>query len=91
MLAKALRATADRRGAVIPIGETAGLSSDFGQDNTKRTQWSAFIKRTSLATEWDDLAPVVAELAVFLGPVVDAASRGLPLAMRWRPRGPWSP
>jgi hypothetical protein len=91
MLAKALRATADRRGVVIPIEETAGLSSAFGQDDTKRTQWSAFIKRTTLATEWGDLGPVVAELAVFLVPVVDAASKAKTPAMQWRPRGPWSP
>ena len=76
LLVRALRATAQRRGLVIPIDRPIGLTPAFGADATKQRQWAAFIRRTRLATEWTRLEDVVREIDGFLGPVVAAASGG---------------
>lgn len=89
VLVRALRATAERRGVKIPSAQPVGLSREFGSDAAKRTQWGAFVKRTTLAQEWSELDRIVAALAVFLGPVVEAASGGAPFAAAWSPQGPW--
>lgn len=48
MLARAIRATADRRGTALPESWPMGLDDEFAMDAQKRTQWQAFINRNRL-------------------------------------------
>ncbi len=83
LLAKALRATADRRGVLTPDSEPSGLSAEFGEDAAKRRQWAAFGTRTQLASEWSDFSGVVKAVAGFLLPVVRTAAGNDALGFTW--------
>lgn len=89
LLAKALRATAERRGVPIPDSEPFGLSVEFGEDVAKRRQWAAFGTRTKLAPEWTDLSAVVNAISGFLLPVLRAARIEAAPPFKWSDGG-WS-
>lgn len=48
-----------------------GLSEAFGLDRGKQAQWKAFLSRNRLTAP--DLDAVVAELALFVAPLLSAA------------------
>ncbi len=89
LLAKALRATAERRGVPIPDSEPFGLSAEFGEDAAKRRQWAAFGARTRLAPEWADLSAVVNAISEFLLPVLRSARSEAAPPFKWS-NGGWS-
>jgi len=60
------------------------LTSEFGSDSDKLTQWSAFLRKNNLET--DSLGAVVARLAEFLGPVLGKEEA----VLHWRPGKKWS-
>lgn len=60
VLADAIAATLTRRATLIPAGDPFGLSAEFALDATKRTQWSAFLRKNRL--EAPALDVVVAEI-----------------------------
>ena len=70
VLGEAIAATFARRGTMMPEALPIGLSEEFAQDASKRSQWLAFIDRNGL----DALAleQVVAEIGAF---VVEPFSR----------------
>jgi predicted nucleotidyltransferase component of viral defense system len=88
-LARAIRATFERRGTPIPIGLPVALTPEFAAVPDKRAQWVGFRRKGNLIAAPEDLRVVVDEIAAFLGPVVDAARRGEDLAMSWPMGGPW--
>lgn len=65
VIADAVRATFARRGTVLPQGIPMGLSDQFAQDEQKRNQWNAFIRRNHLNAE--PLSTVVQGLRDRLG------------------------
>ena len=73
-LARAIRATFDRRRTDIPAALPDGLSVDFARDPAKIAQWEAF--KQDLGADSGTLESVCAALADFLGPHAQAA-RGL--------------
>lgn len=89
LLAKALKATAERRGVLIPDSEPFGLSAEFGEDAAKRRQWVAFGTRTRLAPEWADLSAVVKAISEFLLPVLRSARSEAAPPSKWS-NGGWS-
>jgi predicted nucleotidyltransferase component of viral defense system len=89
LLAKALRATAERRGVSIPESDPFGLSREFGEDTAKRRQWAAFGTRTQLAQEWADLSAVVKAISGFLLPVLRSARSEATPPSKWSSGG-WS-
>lgn len=89
-LAAAIRATCATRRTQIPAAPRA-LTRPFGANAQRRAQWSAFRKRLGTTDCPEDFEVVVAELRVFLTPVLAAARSGVVSAIRWDPRGPWNP
>ncbi len=93
-LAAAVRDAFARRGTAIPVlpDETPdGLSQDFATDPGKGAQWKAFLKQ-NVSPPRDTLAlpNVVAALADFLSPMLEAANQpSLNTPLRWPPGGPW--
>ncbi len=72
----------------VPGSAPLGLTDTCAQGAQKGAQWQAFLKRNRL----DGLAltDVIAELARFLLPVVEAAASNSPLHGQWKSGGPWS-
>ena len=89
VLRQALQATFDRRKTTLTGQAPFGLTDAFAQDAQKQMQWQAFLKKNRLeALALDD---VIAALAIFLLPVIEAASANTVLPARWQAGGPWSP
>jgi predicted nucleotidyltransferase component of viral defense system len=76
-LARAIRATFERRDTEIPLELPDALTSAFADDPLKRQQWAAFVE--DLAAGPLDLGAVAADLAAFLMPHA-AHARRLPEA-----------
>lgn len=77
-LATALTATFARRGTALPAATPDVLTSAFAEDGGKDRQWRAFV--ADLAAEGPMLSTIVADLAVGLMPVVEAAIVGVATA-----------
>ena len=84
-LAEAIQVAFARRGTPLD-GEPEALTAAFAQDETKVVQWRAFRRRVEAP---EDLTEVVAHLAGFLGPIVEALSAGRPFRGTWHAPGPW--
>lgn len=65
-LARAIEATFERRGTVVPLGEPEALSQAFATDLSKQRQWAAFVR--DLGGDVPTLDLVVANLSEFLLP-----------------------
>jgi len=65
-LARAIRATFDRRGTEIPASPPDTLTQAFAGDPMKRQQWGRYIE--DLGSPNLDLSQVISELAAFLMP-----------------------
>jgi hypothetical protein len=78
-LARAIAATFVRRKTAIPVDLPAGLTSAFGEDQSKRRQWDAFLR--DAAFNPGPLAEVIQQIAAFLMPHA-AAARKLPKTNR---------
>ena len=89
LLTAAVQDTFDRRRTTIPAGLPTALTPAFAQNAAKARQWQAFLKKNSLSHDAEDFGSVVALLARFLGPVLQAAQAGAPFPMEWPPEGPW--
>ncbi|WFU14653.1 hypothetical protein [Bradyrhizobium sp. CB3481] len=70
-LARAIRATFDRRKTQIPTEQPDALSEAFANDPTKIQQWTAFIQ--DVAIDPGPLNGVVETLATFLMPHAETA------------------
>jgi len=90
VLANAIRATFARRETAIPAEMPVALTSDFAYDASKQAQWNAFLKRTSLAMAPEPLPELLAFVAGFAMPVLEAARDGKPFAKKWPAGGAWS-
>jgi predicted nucleotidyltransferase component of viral defense system len=88
MLAAAIQATFQRRDTDLPDDLPVALSDEFALDNTKQTQWNAFLKKASV-NERVELADALALLREFLLPPARALVKRMPFARRWNPCGPW--
>ena len=88
LLARAIRATFERRGTPLPNALPAGLSSEFADDSQKAAQWEAFLRKSG-GLQAEPLGAVVAEIAGFVKRPLNAAAAVRPLPLRWPPGGPW--
>jgi len=88
LLLLALRNTFQRRGTVVLTGSPLALTPAFAEREEIRTQWAGFMNKTGLAAP-ADFAIVIASLAGFLTPVLDAAAHGRAFDLEWSPGGPW--
>lgn len=85
ILAKAITATFRRRKTELPQDTPLGLSNDFSADTSKRTLWSAFLRRTPLRIVEKDLSKVTAKIRTFLMQAATGASDD----QHWPKNGPW--
>lgn len=89
ILCQAVRATFDRRKTALTGQAPFGLTDAFAQDAHKKMQWQAFLKKNRL--ESLALNDVIAALATFMVPVIEAASANTAFPVIWQAGGPWSP
>ena len=87
-LVESVRRTFVRRRTSIPSTVPLALSEEFAADRGKTIQWVAFLRKSGLGTG-SDLEAVIQTLAVFLLPVLGAASHLQPLDAIWPQGGPW--
>jgi len=90
MLARAFRATFDRRAAPLPAGTPTGLSEEFGADDGKQRQWTAFLTRMSIDDVPTSLPEVITMIQRFVLPVLNAAAGAGPTPGQWNPESGWS-
>ncbi len=90
LLARAIRATFERRRTPLPQGLPVALTPAFANDATKRTQWNAFVRKAGVTGAPPDLGAVVALLIVFLSKPLEIAASGDVWKGRWSAGGPWS-
>jgi predicted nucleotidyltransferase component of viral defense system len=76
-LGRAIRATFARRATPLPETLPVALTERFALDATKQTQWNAWVRK-SRAPGAASLPEVVADLAAFLGPHLEAARASEP-------------
>lgn len=88
-LCLAIESTFSRRKTPVPRTLPTALSPAFAADMAKRTQWSAFLKRSKLDPDGVDLAEVIASIQVFIGPPTESLGKGQPFSLFWNPGGPW--
>jgi len=88
ILRQAIQATFERRQTALTGQLPFGLTDAFARDTQKQLQWQAFVHKNRL--EAPDLVIVVAGLAAFVLPVIEAISAGMLFTARWQPGGPWS-
>lgn len=89
LLVRAIRATFARRKTELPTELPVGLTQAFAADPTKRSQWTAFVRKTG-AQDAGDLQTVVEQIIEFAGPALLAAASAIAFAKRWSPGGAWT-
>ena len=89
LLVRAIRATFERRRTPLPAGLPVALTPAFGEDALKRTQWSAFVRKSG-SEEIGSLVEVIASIARFVEWPLAAAASASPFSARWLPAGPWT-
>lgn len=89
LLARAIRATFERRRTTLPRGVPVALSSEFADDAAKRTQWAAFVRKAGAAGT-ADLPTTVERIANFVSRPLEVATTNGPWDGRWANGGPWS-
>ena len=89
-LARAIRATFDRRGTTLPAGRPVALTSEFAGDAAKQAQWKAFLRKSGATTsDAEPLPDVVSAVSAFLLPPLRAAVAEATWAAQWPRGGPW--
>jgi hypothetical protein len=88
-LAKAVKATFDRRNTDIPHETPTSLTEEFFSNQDKITQWQAFLKRSKLEDISVDLSQVINELCIFLLPPTIAVANNVTFNQLWTDGGPW--
>ena len=88
-LARAIRATFERRRMPLLAEVPVGLTQTFAEAPAKRTQWRAFLGRLRLDAGTIPLDEVTGRLQRFLMPPVEALLAKREFKMKWPPGGPW--
>lgn len=89
ILRQAVQATFDRRKSALSGKPPFGLTDAFAHDPQKQVQWQAFLRKNQL--EALALNEVVAALADFMLPVIQAASVDAVFLFQWQAGGFWMP
>jgi predicted nucleotidyltransferase component of viral defense system len=88
-LARAIRATFERRKTELPRSLSDVLGDSFLRDAGKRAQWAAFLRRMGAEPEGPTLDEAVRIIQTFVGLPVQALAAGLAFDGTWSPSGPW--
>jgi len=87
-LSEAVTATFQRRQTPLPVETPLALTEAFAHDAGKQTQWRAFLNRTTLALAPEPLPELIAFIATFAQPLLNASE--VVVGQRWAPGGPWA-
>lgn len=90
-LRRAVVATFERRRTPIPSEVPAALSPAFPAAPERQAQWSAFLRRSGLASAPRRVEDVLPLVVTFLLPLIEGSrAADSPAGRTWRPGGPWS-
>ena len=89
LLAQAIRATFERRATPLPTELPLALTPTFANEATKRTQWTAFARKSG-ASDAGELAAAVRVIAAFVEHPLAVARGAATAGLAWAPGGPWS-
>lgn len=90
LLARAIRATFERRVTPLPLRLPVGLTAEFGDSASKRQQWQGFLRKSRLADA--ELGETVALIASLLWPPTQVAVASSPATTVWdASRSKWLP
>ena len=87
-LMAAIQATFKRRATAFPPGTPVPLSPEFHDASSKRTQWTAFLRKSSLQGA-ETLGDAVAHIKKFLLPIILAIQKDEPFNLRWNAGRSW--
>lgn len=73
LLARAIKATFERRGMAVSADLPVGLTNEFAHDATRQALWQAFVRKNELDAQ--PLAQIVDRLREALKPALDRATR----------------
>ena len=88
-LCDAIRNTFKRRSTLLPDGLPMAFTNEFSKDMQKQTQWRAFVRKFKPEEVSGDFDDVIADLTVFLMPVLEAACGDDHFVLSWPEGGPW--
>jgi hypothetical protein len=88
-LARAIRATFDRRKTLIPRATPVALTEEFAKTPEKVKQWNAFLSKNKLDVGNSTFPQIIAGLNGFLAPPLSAIAEGIGFTETWPPKGPW--
>ena len=88
-LSKAITATFETRGTVVPNEPPLALSPEFYDDLEKNAQWKAFLNKAKLNAKGKSLPEIAKALRAFLVPVSGSVARDEVLKRNWQPGGSW--
>jgi hypothetical protein len=86
-LSKAILASFERRGTVIPKEVRLALTDEFLKDQQKKQQWAAFVSRLNPRDNAPSLEEVGAILQIFLLPCISVGT--VPASRSWTPDRHW--
>jgi predicted nucleotidyltransferase component of viral defense system len=88
VLARAIKATFEKRGDQVPREEPFAFTNEFARDITKQRQWAAFVNRGNLefTTNFEE---VIEEIRRFVLTPLRIAATSEAFDKSWGPKGPW--
>jgi len=89
-LRNALENTFNRRRTTFPASTPFAFTPSFYADPQKSVQWTAFIKKSKPGIPVGDLSAVIADIAVFLMPVIESLQSKASFDNEWMPDQGWS-
>jgi hypothetical protein len=87
-LARAIRATFERRRTPLPTTMPVALTVAFAEDSTKKTQWSGFVRKAGVR-DAGSLAETIAAVRAFIEAPLASAVNGTLAPGTWRAGGAW--
>lgn len=72
------------------VASPVALTETFSNDETKKKQWAAFLRKSRLSDAPSELSVVTEEISRFLSPVAQAIVDSDAFGRGWTPSGPWS-
>jgi hypothetical protein len=88
-LSKAIHASFERRGTVIPKEVPLALTDEFLNDSQKKQQWAAFVSRLNPGDKAPSLEEVGAILQIFLLPCIPDSTLTPADIRSWTPNRHW--
>lgn len=89
MLNNAIRATFERRRTPLPTQTPLAWTPAFHDDDAKRQQWQAFVRKSKLPADGIGISEIAAMLRMFLLPPTAALRANESFDKSWPAGGPW--